>query len=93
MHQQMMPFITCSCSSAAAAERNMYNMLLTTLYAPLHQQLLEEMGAPYVLSLFEADSQLAYMAINGLVYAVVTVDSDLAVYGCPRVRENMMDIR
>ena len=34
---------------------------------------------------YEADAQMAYLAINGDVHAVITEDSDLLVYGCPRV--------
>ncbi len=32
----------------------------------------------------------AYLAINNLVHAVITEDSDLIVYGCPRVRKGGM---
>lgn len=33
----------------------------------------------------EADAQLAYMANNGIIDAVVTEDSDLIVYGCSKI--------
>ena len=33
----------------------------------------------------EADPQLAFMALNGFIDAVVTEDSDLIVYGCEKV--------
>ena len=34
---------------------------------------------------FEADAQLAYMANVGVVRYILTEDSDLLVYGAPRV--------
>ena len=33
----------------------------------------------------EADPQLAFMALNGIIDAVVTEDSDLIVYGCETI--------
>ena len=38
------------------------------------------MVAPY-----EADAQLAYMSLEGLVDFVITEDSDTLPYGCSRV--------
>lgn len=35
---------------------------------------------------YEADAQMAFLAISGSVHAVITEDSDLLTYGCPRVR-------
>ena len=34
---------------------------------------------------YEADAQMAYLALNALVDVVITEDSDLLTYGCPRV--------
>lgn len=34
---------------------------------------------------YEADAQMAYLARRGDVHAVITEDSDLLTYGCPRV--------
>lgn len=34
---------------------------------------------------YEADAQLAYMCRAGYLHAVISEDSDLFVYGCPRV--------
>ena len=39
----------------------------------------------YVVAPYEADAQMAYLALSGLVDAVLTEDSDLLAYGCPRV--------
>lgn len=33
----------------------------------------------------EADAQMAYLAHTGEAHAVITEDSDLLAYGCPRV--------
>ena len=43
------------------------------------------MGVEYIVAPYEADAQLAFLALNGLVSAVITEDSDLLAYGCPRV--------
>jgi exonuclease 1 len=34
---------------------------------------------------YEADAQLAFLSLNGLVEAVISEDSDLLAYGCSRV--------
>ncbi|CAG9462848.1 unnamed protein product [Pedinophyceae sp. YPF-701] len=39
----------------------------------------------YVIAPYEADAQMAYLAKQGLVDAVLTEDSDLLAYGCPLV--------
>jgi exonuclease-1 len=39
----------------------------------------------YIVAPYEADAQLAHLAMHGFVDAVVTEDSDLLVYGCPTV--------
>ena len=41
---------------------------------------IEVIEAPY-----EADAQLAYLALNGLADFIVTEDSDLVVYGCKKI--------
>ena len=42
-------------------------------------------GIAFVVAPYEADAQCAYLALNGFVDAVLTEDSDLLAYGCPRV--------
>ncbi len=42
---------------------------------------MEVIVAPY-----EADAQMAFLAKSRSVHAVITEDSDLLTYGCPRVR-------
>ena len=39
-----------------------------------------------IVAPYEADAQLAYLAKKGIVQAVITEDSDLVAFGCPRVR-------
>jgi hypothetical protein len=51
-----------------------------------HLQALKEQGIAFMVAPYEADAQMAYLAISGDVHAVITEDSDLLVYGCPRVR-------
>ncbi len=40
----------------------------------------------FIVAPYEADAQMAYLARRGDVWAVLTEDSDLLTYGCPRVR-------
>lgn len=46
---------------------------------------LQQQRVPFVVAPYEADAQLAYLALQGMVYAVISEDSDMLVYGCPRV--------
>ncbi|KAL1933184.1 hypothetical protein VTP01DRAFT_8862 [Rhizomucor pusillus] len=48
-------------------------------------QYFEQKNIPYIIAPFEADAQLAYLARTNIVDAVLTEDSDLAVYGCPTI--------
>lgn len=51
----------------------------------LHCQVLQQEGVEYIVAPYEADAQMAYLALNDLVQVVITEDSDLIAYGCPRV--------
>ena len=46
-------------------------------------------GIDFIMAPFEADPQLAFLAAispaRGGVAAVITEDSDLVAYGCPRI--------
>jgi exonuclease 1 len=44
---------------------------------------LKHEGIEVVVAPYEADAQLAYLALTGNVDAVITEDSDLLPYGCP----------
>jgi len=48
-------------------------------------QALRAEGVEYVVAPYEADAQMTYLAITGRVHAVITEDSDMLPYGCPRV--------
>ena len=51
-------------------------------------QALVDEGVEFMVAPYEVDAQMAYLAINGDVHAVISEDSDLLVYGCPRVRDH-----
>ena len=48
-------------------------------------------GVEAVVAPYEADAQLAYMVISGQCEAVLTEDSDLVVFGCPRILFKLED--
>lgn len=48
-------------------------------------QALSRDGVEFIVAPYEADAQMAYMALSGDVDAVITEDSDLLAYGCPKV--------
>ncbi|XP_038075218.1 exonuclease 1-like [Patiria miniata] len=43
------------------------------------------LGVDCIVAPYEADAQLAYLAISGMAQAVITEDSDLVAFGCPRI--------
>lgn len=49
------------------------------------QQMLDRQNVKYIVAPYEADAQLAYLGRNNQVDYVITEDSDLLAYGCPRV--------
>ena len=49
-------------------------------------QALKASNVEFIVAPFEADAQMAYLAVNNVVHSVITEDSDLLPYGCPRVR-------
>eukprot|EP00850_Spirogloea_muscicola_P004486 SM000019S05030 [mRNA] locus=s19:514785:519016:- [translate_table: standard] len=48
-------------------------------------KVLKQRGIKFIVAPYEADAQLAYLALQGLVEVVITEDSDLLAYGCPKV--------
>ncbi|KZS14383.1 putative Exonuclease 1 [Daphnia magna] len=38
-----------------------------------------------IVAPYEADAQLAYLAVQGIAHLIITEDSDLLAFGCPRV--------
>lgn len=53
------------------------------LYSRTWVQVLKREGIECIVAPYEADAQLAYLALTGDVDAVITEDSDLLPYGCP----------
>jgi len=64
-------------------EPNVESCLCVTLKQVLRQENVEYVVAPY-----EADAQMAFLARNGHVDLVITEDSDLIAYACPKVLFN-----
>ena len=47
--------------------------------------MLKQENVSYVVAPYEADAQMTFLAISKQVDAVITEDSDLIPFGCPRV--------
>jgi flap endonuclease-1 len=54
------------------------------------RELLSLMGIPYIDAPQEADSELAYLCKNNLVYAVLTEDMDILTFGSHRIIKNIL---
>lgn len=52
-------------------------------------ELLDTMGIPYIVAPYEADSQCAILAKNGLVDGVLTEDMDIMTFGAPKIYRNL----
>lgn len=52
-------------------------------------QCLKQENVDYIVAPYEADAQMAFLSINGLVHAVITEDSDLIPYGASRIMFKM----
>lgn len=48
-------------------------------------KVLKQENVCYVVAPYEADAQMTFLAISNQVDAVITEDSDLIAFGCPRV--------
>nr|ACU20025.1 unknown [Glycine max] len=48
-------------------------------------QVLKQENLQYIVAPYEADAQMTFLAISGQVDAVITEDSDLIPFGCPRI--------
>lgn len=51
----------------------------------LHLKVLKQQNVYYVVAPYEADAQMTFLAVSKQVDAVITEDSDLIAFGCPRV--------
>lgn len=47
--------------------------------------MLKQENISYVVAPYEADAQMTFLAVSKQVDAVITEDSDLIPFGCPRV--------
>lgn len=52
-------------------------------------EILKKMGIRVIVSPYEADSQISYLALSGLCDFVISEDSDLIAYGCKKVLYKM----
>ncbi|XP_010499473.1 PREDICTED: exonuclease 1 [Camelina sativa] len=52
-------------------------------------QVLRQENVDYVVAPYEADAQMTFLAINNQVDAIITEDSDLIPFGCPRIMFKM----
>jgi exonuclease-1 len=48
-------------------------------------KVLKQENVQYIVAPYEADAQLTFLAVCRQVDAVITEDSDLIPFGCPRV--------
>ncbi|KAG5517098.1 hypothetical protein RHGRI_037749 [Rhododendron griersonianum] len=48
-------------------------------------QVLKQQNVHYVVAPYEADAQMTFLAVSKQVDAVITEDSDLIAFGCPRI--------
>lgn len=61
------------------------------IYVPLidcntvHLQALKAVGVRFVVAPYEADAQLAYLSMRGIVDIVITEDGDTIPFGCRKV--------
>lgn len=53
------------------------------------RELLNYLGIPYIDAPEEADSELAYMCKNSMVWAVLTEDMDILTFGSPKIIRNL----
>ena len=51
-------------------------------------QVCRERGIEYIVSPYEADSQIAHLMNDGLADFAISEDSDLLAYGCSKVKSN-----
>ncbi|EFN54756.1 hypothetical protein CHLNCDRAFT_24009 [Chlorella variabilis] len=72
-------------NKAAAMECYQKAVDISPSHAKQFVEALKRRSIKYVVAPYEADAQMAYLAVNGYVDVVLTEDSDLLCYGCPTV--------
>mmetsp|Transcript_37393 Transcript_37393/g.27186 ORF Transcript_37393/g.27186 Transcript_37393/m.27186 type:complete len:80 (-) Transcript_37393:100-339(-) len=61
------------------------SLTLRTRMIELMIDILESLKIDFIMAPYEADAQMAYMVREGYADFAVTEDSDLIVYGCPKI--------
>ncbi|TKY60094.1 Exonuclease 1 [Spatholobus suberectus] len=72
-------------NSSAAYECYQKAVDISPLVARDLIQVLKQENVHYIVAPYEADAQMTFLAISGQVDAVITEDSDLIPFGCPRI--------
>ncbi|KAF5475250.1 hypothetical protein F2P56_007078 [Juglans regia] len=72
-------------NSAAAYECYQKAVDISPLIAHELIQVLKQENVSYIVAPYEADAQMTFLAIGKQVEAVITEDSDLIPFGCPRI--------
>nr|POE91781.1 exonuclease 1 [Quercus suber] len=72
-------------NSAAAYECYQKAVDISPLIACELIQVLKQENVSYVVAPYEADAQMTFLAVSKQVEAVITEDSDLIPFGCPRI--------
>ncbi|KAK7359162.1 hypothetical protein VNO77_01110 [Canavalia gladiata] len=72
-------------NSAAAYECYQKAVDISPLVARELIQVLKQENVQYIVAPYEADAQMTFLAITRQVDAVITEDSDLIPFGCPRI--------
>ncbi|XP_024537105.1 exonuclease 1 [Selaginella moellendorffii] len=77
----------CEASGNHAAAYDHYQKAVDITPEVAHQLILvlRRENVEYIVSPYEADAQMAFLALRGVVDAVITEDSDLVAYGCPKI--------
>jgi exonuclease-1 len=85
-HRRNVEYLRGAGKSADEIAKAAYKAIdITPEIARVLQLRLREVGVDYCVAPFEADVQLAYLCLCGLVDACCTEDSDILVYQAPRV--------
>ena len=63
---------------------------LTQSFFLVEFQVLKEKNVEFIVAPYEADAQMAFLARNEYVHIVITEDSDMIAYRCPRVSSRLL---
>lgn len=54
-------------------------------------KVLKQENVSYIVAPYEADAQMTFLAVSQQVDAIITEDSDMIPFGCPRVSYLFVD--